>query len=55
MPLDITQKIEKILYSFVWKVFIRKIKDGGTNMLDVESFLQIITMFVDIPHRRKFK
>ena len=58
----ITLKIKKILYSCVQenrkrikKVLIRQIKNGGINMLDLESFLQIITMFVDKPHRRKFK
>ena len=48
MPPDITLKIEKVLYSFLWKnrerikrkILIRKIKNGGINMLDVESFFK---------------
>ena len=48
MPPDITLKIEKVLYSFLWKNrerikkknLIRKIKNGGINMLDVESFFK---------------
>ena len=48
MPPDITLKIEKVLYSFLWKnrerikrkILIRKIKNGGSNMLDVESFFK---------------
>ena len=46
MPSGIVNKIDKILYNFVWKnkerikrkILIRKIKDGGINMLDVNSF-----------------
>ena len=48
MPPDITLKIEKVLYSFLWKnrerikrkILIRKIKNGGINMLDVESLFK---------------
>ena len=40
MPPDITLKIEKVLYSFLWKnrerikrkILIRKIKNGGINI-----------------------
>ena len=48
MPPDITVKIEKVLYSFLWKNrerikrknLIRKVKNGGINMFDVESFFK---------------
>ena len=53
MPPDITLKIEKPLYSFlwknkerikwkilIWKILIWKIKNGGIDILDVESFFK---------------
>ena len=48
MPPDTTLKIEKIFYSSLWKIrermkrkiLIQKVKNGGINRLDVESFFK---------------
>ncbi len=46
MPIDVTNKVDKLIYSFLWKnkervkrkVIINSIKDGGLNMLDTKFF-----------------
>ena len=50
IPSDVPELIEKILYKFIWKnrervkrkTLIRRIEDGGINMIDVKSFFNAL-------------